>query len=198
MEKLKITILVFLLFIGVNSIQAQDEDSKWALSFGINTVDITDGGIRDLGGAIKDYLGTSDLNTLAAISTVSISRYLNYGLSVKVSGALNKIDIVPSGNVDGLSFFTLNAVAVYDLNSWFGETGWFDPYVQFGFGSTWIDDSSAFTIKTGLGFNTWFNDNVGLSFDSSFNDGTSAFAEMSSSNYFQHSIGLIVRFDGNE
>ncbi|MDG2280741.1 MAG: OmpA family protein, partial [Flavicella sp.] len=90
MKKFKITMLAFLMFAGVTSVQAQDEDNKWALSFGINAVDFNRGDLNDIGAMIGDYVGTSDWNVLPAISTVSVSRYTNYGLSVKVSGSLNK------------------------------------------------------------------------------------------------------------
>lgn len=193
--------LAFLMFAGVTSVQAQDEDNKWALSFGINAVDFNNGGFNDIGGMIKDYLGTSDWNVLPAISTVSVSRYMNYGLSVKVSGSLNKIDKVPSGNVDGLSFFALDAAAIYDLNSLFGQTGWWDPFVSFGVGGAWIDEDSGFTITPGWGFNSWFNENVGLSFSSTYNSAgwtTGDFDSVGASSYFQHSLGLIIKFNGDE
>ncbi|MEI6864921.1 OmpA family protein [Flavicella sp.] len=195
MKKIKIGIIC-MLFLIVGSLQAQDENNKWALSFGVNAVDINNGGTNDIGHSLEDYVGTSDWNILPAITTISASRYLNYGLSVKVTGSLNKIDEAPKGDVDGLSFFSLSAAAVYDLNSWFGETGWFDPYVQFGLGGTWIDDSSSFIIRPGLGFNTWFNENIGLNFDSSFSYATSEFTEVAASNYFQHSVSLILKFGG--
>jgi len=200
MKNFKIAIVAFLMFAGVTSVQAQDEDNLWALSFGINAVDVNQKGFTDIEKAVKDYLGTSDWNTLPAISTISVSRYMNYGLSVEVSGSLNKIDKAPSGDVKGLSFFSLDASAVYDLNSigFIGETGWFDPNIKLGFGNTWIDDSSSLTIKAAWGFNTWFNENVGLNFDSSYNYGLSSFESVSSGHYFQHSLGLIIRFNGEE
>ena len=199
MKKLKIAIMACLLFAGVSSVQAQDEDNLWAISFGVNAVDINNGGFSDFGHLAKDYIGVSDWNILPAISTISVSRYMNYGLSVKLMGSLNKIDQADTaGEVDGLSFFAINAAAVYDLNNLFGQTEWFDPYVQFGIGGTWIDDSSAFTLKPGIGFNTWFNENVGLSFDSTYNYGTTSFESVEASNYFQQSLGLIIRFNGDE
>jgi outer membrane protein OmpA-like peptidoglycan-associated protein len=190
MIKIKLSIICFLLF-SLNLVQAQDQENKWALSFGVNAVDINNGGLNEIGAMVKDYLVPNDWNILPAISTVSVSRYMNYGLSVKVTGSLNKIS-----KADDQSFFALNAAAVYDLNSLFGETGWFDPYVQLGLGGTWIDDSSAFTVKPGLGFNTWFNDKIGLNFDSTYNYGTSEFTPIAASAYFQHSVGLMIQFGG--
>jgi hypothetical protein len=204
MKNFKTVIVAFLLFTGVNSIQAQNEDNKWALSFGVNAVDFNNAGLSDVVGTVKDYLGVSDWNTIPAISTISVSRYTNYGLSVRLSGSLNKIDsgaTGPIGSVDGSSFFAFNVAAVYDLNSLFGETAWFDPYVSSGFGGTWVDDASGFQIEPGLGFNTWFNENVGLSFTSIYSMGIAGdgfVQSLGSSSYFQHSVGLIICFNGDE
>ena len=151
---------------------------------------------------VKDYLGTSDWNMLPAISTISVSRYTNYGISVRVAGSLNKIDKGAAGDTDGLSFFALDAAAVYDLNEHlFGETGWWDPYVSFGVSGAWVDGNSDAMIATGWGFNSWFNDNVGLSLSSTYNMGLAGKAftpEVDAGSYFQHSLGLIIRFNGDE
>ena len=203
MKKIKIAMLAFVMFAGIGSVQAQDEDNKWALSFGINAVDFNKGGLNDIGAMVKDYLGTGDWNVLPAISTISVSRYTNYGLSVRVGGSLNKIDKGAGSKeeVDGLSFFSLEAAAVYDLNSLFGSTGWWDPYVSLGIGGTWVDEYSGFQVAPGAGFNTWFNENVGLSFTSIYSVGVAGdgFVQaVDASSYFQHSLGLIIRFNGDE
>ena len=200
MKKRKITILAFLLFAGVNSINAQDKDNKWALSFGVNAVDASTAGLSDIGAMASDYFSTDDWNVLPAISTIAVSRYMNYGLSVKVSGSLNKIQYVREKNdSEGLSFSSVDAAAVYDLNSLFGDTGWFDPHVQAGLGSAWIDDTSSLTVNAGWGFNSWFNENVGLSFDSTYNYANGGFnGDNEVAGYFQHSLGLIIRFNGDE
>lgn len=202
MKNLKTIILgVFLSIVGISSIQAQDEENKWALGFGVNIVDINKDGLSDVLSTLKDGLGTKDWNAIPAISTVTVSRYMNYGLSVGVSASFNKIDTgLAADDSDGLSFYAVNVAAKYDLNSidFIGDTSWFDPYVELGLGETWIDNDAAFTIKAGLGFNTWFNEHVGMNFDASFNSGTQSFASVNTSNYFQHSIGLIIRFNGDE
>lgn len=203
MKNFKIAVVAFLMFAGVTSVQAQDEDNKWALSFGINAVDFNSGGVSDIGNMVKDYLGTRDWNILPAISTISVSRYTNYGISVRVAGSLNKID-KGAGNptdVDGLSFFALDAAAIYDLNSLFGETGWWDPYVSLGISGAWVDGNSSAMLAPGYGFNSWFNDNVGLSFSSTYNVGLRSddfTPELGAKSYFQHSLGLIIRFNGDE
>ena len=126
MKKLKIAVMALMLFAGVSNVKAQDADNLWALSFGVNMVDINNGGFSDIGGMVKDYLGLSDLNTIPAVSHLSVTRYLNNGFNVELGAALNKIDQAAlAGEVDGLSFFSIDAACKYDLNAlgFIGETG---------------------------------------------------------------------------
>ena len=196
MLKVKLGV-IFALLISINFTQAQDEQKKWAIGFGVNSVDFNKGGFNDFGDMLKDYMGTSDWNVVPTISTLSGSRYLNYGLSVKLSVSFNEIDKVVAGNIDGFSFFALDAAALYDLNHLFGQTGWWDPYVSFGFGSAWVDGYTGVTITPGYGFNTWFNDRLGLSVSSAYNSSAYTGGNFESANatsYFQHSLGLIYKF----
>ena len=136
---------------------------------------------------------------------VSVTRYLNDGFSVRLLGSLNRIDKELGVNntlQNPLSFFALDAAALYDLNSLFGETGWWDPYISLGLGSVWIGDDVDFTIAPGWGFNSWINENLGIGFSSTFNTGQIfgfGFDEIGNApGYFQHSLGLIIRFNGDE
>lgn len=204
MKKFKVAVMALMLFAGISNVKAQDADNLWALSFGVNIVDVNNGGLSDILQLTKDFLGTSDWNAIPAVSHLSVTRYIDNGFNVELSAALNKIDQADNaGAVDGLSFFSLDAACKYDLNAlgFIGETGWFDPYIRFGIGMTWIDGQDSLTLNPGAGFNTWFNDNVGMSFASAFK--TSAgigkeFSSIEASNYFQHTIGLMIRFNGNE
>ncbi|MFC2109018.1 OmpA family protein [Bacteroidota bacterium] len=203
MKKIKIAFLALFVFAGISNAVAQDENNPWVLSFGINMVDDASAGLMDPVGAVKDYLAPfSDSNTLPAISRISVSRYIDKGLSVELAGALNKLSKGANGDLDDLAFFSIDANAKYDLNelSFIGETGWFDPYVGFGLGYTTIDGEGNITLNPTIGFNTWFNENLGLNFQSSYKsailgDGIPALAN---NIYFHHSIGLAIRFGGTD
>ena len=56
MKNLKIAIFAFLLVAGINTTQAQDEDNLWALSFGVNIVDVNEGGLSDIGTPFLPFL----------------------------------------------------------------------------------------------------------------------------------------------
>ncbi|WP_139957362.1 hypothetical protein [Flavicella sediminum] len=202
MRNLKVALMALFVFAGISNATAQDSDNPWTMSFGINMVDISSAGLSSPVDALKDYIGISDVNVLPAISRISVSRFIDKGFSVELAGALNKIGNGAYDDVDDLSFFSLDANARYDLNSasFIGETGWFDPYVGFGIGYTSIDGDGNMTMNPTLGFNTWFNENVGLNFQSSYKSAIlgDGIATLPKDVYFQHSIGLIIRFaDGN-
>ncbi len=202
MERLKISLMALILLVGVHNATAQDATKKWAFSFGINMVDINKTGPSEFGDFTKDYLGESDWNTIPAISHVNVARYLDNGFSLELNGSLNKIDEAPI-EVDGLSFFALDLGARYDLNhlKFIGETGWFDPYLRVGLGMTWIEGDDGFTINNGAGFNTWFNDTVGLNFSTMYKvnlNSNTAFPMVASDGYFQHAIGVVFRFGGQD
>ena len=203
MKNFKIALLALFVLAGVSKMNAQDSNNPWALSFGINMVDISGHGLSSPIDAAKDYFQPfGDANVIPAISRVAVTRYIDNGFSVELAGALNKISKgVNKVSLDDLSYFSIDVTGKYDLNElkFIGETGWFDPYVGLGLGVTWLDDDSALTINPTLGFNTWFNENVGLNFQSSYKSSALTGGDLpniDSGVHFQHSIGLAIRFGG--
>tara|TARA_B100000809_G_scaffold256935_1_gene297658 strand:+ start:8565 stop:9941 length:1377 start_codon:yes stop_codon:yes gene_type:complete len=197
MKKVKVIILGMLLLSGLVKVQAQDEDNKWAVTAGLNIIDITHVKATDIVGLAKDYLGPKDWNIGAP--SVSVSRYLNYGISAKLDASYNKITTfeVEGDFEDGdVNFYSFNLSGLYDLNNWFGETGWFDPYVFVGVGYTVqtakSGDLTGIGANAGLGFNSWLNDKWGISAVSgAYNPVTGNLK-----GYFQHSLGVIYKFGG--
>lgn len=201
MKNLKITLLLAL-FAVVFSFEAnaQDEDSKWAIGFGVNAVDITQFGLGDPVDQVKDYIGLSDINILPVLSRISVARYLGSGFIVDASGSLNSINESPTGEADDNAYFAIDLGARYDLNSLFGETGWFDPYVKLSLGGSWVDEeSTGINVSPTLGFNTWFNDTIGLNFESAYKTSTligdNSSSIISSGYHYQHSISFVIKFD---
>ena len=194
MKKLKIIFLAVFLLVGISKVQAQDEDNKWAVSAGLNIVDITHAKATDVVNLAKDYLGPGDWNIGAP--SISVSRYLNYGLSVKLDGSYNKLTTFLDVDGDDVNLYSFNLSGLYDLNNWFGETGWFDPYVFVGAGYTVqtppAGNMSSITANAGLGFNSWLNDKWGISaMSGAYNPVTGDLK-----GYFQHSLGVIYKFGG--
>ena len=83
-----------LLIIGFSSTNAQDQNNPWQVSFGVNAVDIYPTGENaPLGDYFDEFFNVNDhYNIVASLSTVTVSKYLNDGFSLGVTGSVNKID----------------------------------------------------------------------------------------------------------
>ena len=197
MKKIKIALLVVFLCAGFSNVSAQESDSKWSLSFGINSVDINNNA-SDIGAMLEDYFEAADFNTIPAISQVVVVRDFGSGFSLELAASINKIDAVPGADLQGLSFFSVGTAAQYHLNAlnFISNEGWLDAYVKLGAGYTWIEGDGSFTVNPGFGFNTWFNDTIGLNISSTFHTAagiSDGFSDANANQFFQHSLGLKVR-----
>ncbi|WGH74450.1 OmpA family protein [Tenacibaculum tangerinum] len=201
MKQLKLAVMALFAFAAVN-VSAQDSDNPWAVSFGINTVDVRIP--TEFADYAKDYIGTGEWgsNTLPSISRITVEKYLNSGFTLQFAGSLNKVKTYAAiDDIDQL-YWAIDANVKYDLNGLFGDTGWWDPFVYLGGGYTdfgrMIDgdfvEGGEGTLNAGAGFNVWFNDNLGLSFQTG---GKKEFADKIR-DHFQHSLGLVFKFGGKD
>ena len=79
MKQLSKLLVVVLVLVGFNNIQAQDENNPWAVGFGINAIDVYPTGDSDAafptGTLFSEYFNANDhWNILPSISYVSVSR----------------------------------------------------------------------------------------------------------------------------
>ena len=157
MKRIKISLASLALIATVGSVQAQDENNKWSIGFGVNTVDIRSP--HDFGQFLKDWGGPRDLNVLPAITKLSVARYIGAGFSAEVDGSLNKIKKGFWGKSEDESFWAVNAQAKYALRRLVTtESGWFDPYLKLGVGyasytSTYTNEDSGVKLLAGGGIN---------------------------------------------
>jgi OOP family OmpA-OmpF porin len=192
MRRLKLALGALLTLLLISNISAQDENSPWAVGFGINSVDFINS--TDPTDNVKDLLGTGDWNQMPSISRVSAEKYLAKGFSLQLAGSLNKIETLTSPDDSDFLYYALDAIVKYDLNNLIGETAWFDPYVYLGGGYTSLDDSGEAMLNGGLGFNTWFNENVGLNFQTGTKKGFTSNVKA----HYQTSLGLVIKFGGTD
>jgi OOP family OmpA-OmpF porin len=192
MRRLKLALGALLTLLLISNISAQDENSPWAVGFGINSVDFINS--TDPTDNVKDLLGTGDWNQMPSISRVSAEKYLAKGFSLQLAGSLNKIETLTSPDDSDFLYYALDAIVKYDLNNLIGETAWFDPYVYLGGGYTSVETSAEGMINVGAGFNAWLSKDIGLNFQSGIKKG---FASKVKSHY-QSSLGLVVRFGGKD
>ena len=84
MKQLSRLLVVGLLLIGFNNIQAQDENNPWQVSFGVNAIDVYPTNDQDAayqtGTLFSEYFNVNDhWNILPSISYVSVSKYVGDG-----------------------------------------------------------------------------------------------------------------------
>ena len=198
MKRIKISLASLALVATVGSVQAQDENSKWAIGFGINAVDIRTP--HQFGDFLKDWGGTKDLNILPAVTKLSVARYIGAGFSAEIEGSLNKIKEGFDGYSEDKSFWSANLQAKYALRRLFTtESGWFDPYIKVGGGYTayesrFDDKEGGFKALAGGGINFWFTDHLGVNLQTGYHHGF----KKNGTDYFQHSAGIVIKFGSKD
>jgi OOP family OmpA-OmpF porin len=163
--------------------------SSWVAGLGINIVEDTATPFGDTFLKIKDTW-----NTVPYPSSISIARNFSNGLGIKALGSYNKYKVgkLIDGqiNMAERDYYAIDGMVSYDLNKIFGETGWFDPFLQAGAGYSSIGDIGRTTGNAGFGFNTWFNDTWGLNFNTMGKWGL----KEGDTRQIQHSAGVVYRF----
>ena len=198
MKRIKTSLASLALVATVGSVQAQDENSKWAIGFGINAVDIRTP--HQFGDFLKDWGGTKDLNILPAVTKLSVARYIGAGFSAEIEGSLNKIKEGFDGYSEDKSFWSANLQAKYALRRLFTtESGWFDPYIKVGGGYTayesrFDDKEGGFKALAGGGINFWFTDHLGVNLQTGYHHGF----QKNGTDYFQHSAGIVIKFGSKD
>jgi outer membrane protein OmpA-like peptidoglycan-associated protein len=195
MKHLKVAILALFLIAGLSNVNAQDKNNPWAIGIGANAVDFYPVHNPDRGGWGDEFFNAGDhYNMLAAVSKITVGKYLADGFTIEAAGTLNKISKMGDKSVSDLTYYGLDGALKYDINNLIGKTSWFDPYVLVGGGYTWLDDLDNATANGGAGFNIWFNDNIGLNVESKYKHSF----DNADLQHFQHSVGFIFKFGGTD
>ena len=190
MKHLSKLMVAALLVVGINSIQAQDENNPWQVQFGVNAVDVYPTG--DVSSFGNEFVNVNDhWNILPSISYVGVSKSVGDGFSIGARGSLNKISKLGDVSVDDFSYYALDGTIKYDLIK---KTTVIDPFIEIGGGYTWVDEIGAGTVNGGLGLNIWFTENLGLTLQSSYKH---AFEDYGVK-HFQHLAGISVKFGGTD
>ncbi|WP_350289658.1 OmpA family protein [uncultured Croceitalea sp.] len=198
MKHLSKFLVVALLLVGFNNLQAQDENNPWQIGFGINAIDTYPASASQLSEALgqtssfgNEYFNANDhWNILPSISYVSVSRYIGDGFSVGARGSLNRIDKLGDFGADDLSHYAVDGTIKYN----FTQGKKLDPFVEIGGGYTWVDEIGAGTVNGGVGLNYWFSDNLGLSLQTQYKH---AFEDYGVT-HLQHLAGINIRFGGTD
>ena len=199
MKQLSRLLVVALLVLGINNIQAQNEDNPWQFTIGINAIDVFPTNSDpanflppyETGGLFDEYFNANDhWNILPSISYLGISRYVGDGFSVGVRGSLNRISKLGDTKIDDVSHYAVDGTLKYS----FLPMKRFDPFIEIGGGYTWVDEIGAGTGNRGLGFNFRFNEWLGLTLQSMYKHTFEGYGVT----HFQHMAGVSIRFGGTD
>ncbi len=189
MKHLSKLLMAVLLFVGFNSIQAQDENNPWQVSFGANAIDTYPTGDGSSFG--NELFNVNDhWNILPSISYLAVSRSVGDGFSVGARGSLNRITKLGDTRVDDLSHYAIDGTIKYA----FLKNTVVDPFIEVGGGYTWVDEIGAGTVNAGIGANFWFTENLGLTLQTGYKH---AFEDYGVK-HWQHLAGIAVKFGGTD
>lgn len=189
MKHLSKLMVVALLVVGFNNIQAQDENNPWQVTFGVNAIDVYPTG--DVSSFGNEFFNANDhWNILPSISYIGVSKSVGNGFSLGVRGSLNRIKKLGDVRVDDLSHYALDGTIKYNLI----KEAKFQPFLEIGGGYTWVDEIGAGTVNGGLGLNIWFTENLGLTLQTGYKH---AFEDYGVT-HFQHLAGLAIKFGGTD
>jgi len=189
MKHLSKLLVVALLVVGFNNIQAQDENNPWQVSFGVNAIDTYPTGDGSSFGN-ELFNATDHWNILPSISYVGVSKSVGDGLAIGARGSLNKISKLGDVSVDDLSHYAIDGTIKYN----FLKEKVIDPFIEVGGGYTWVDEIGAGTVNGGVGINFWFTENIGLTVQTTYKH---AFEDYGVK-HWQHLAGLAVKFGGTD
>nr|WP_299071902.1 OmpA family protein [uncultured Allomuricauda sp.] len=195
MKHLSKLLVVALVFMGVNNIQAQDENNPWQISFGVNAIDVypTNDENNPFSSTtlFDEYFNVTDhWNILPSVSYVAVSKYVGSGFSVGARGSLNRIEKLGDTSVDDLSHYALDGTIKYN----FLKNTTIDPFAEIGGGYTWVDEIGAGTANAGIGVNIWFSENIGLTLQTQYKHAFEDYLVK----HFQHMAGISIKFGGTD
>ena len=195
MKHLSKLLVVALVFVGINSIQAQDENNPWQVSIGVNAIDVypTNDENNPFSSTtlFDEYFNVTDhWNILPSVSYIGVSKYIGDGFSVGARGSLNRIEKLGDFDADDLSHYAIDGTIKYNIL----KNTVVDPFVEIGGGYTWVDEIGAGTVNGGIGVNFWFSDNLGFTLQTQYKHAFEDYLVK----HFQHMAGLSIKFGGTD
>ena len=159
-------LLIVLFIFGTTSVQAQDENNPWQVSFGMHAVDQE----ADTKTKITEFFDVEDnWNISSPFSMFSVSRYLGDNLSFGVGASMNTISKYATGHEmsRATDYQTVDAMLKYSLGDVVDWGDW-EPFVGIGPGWTWMAGENWMTLNGSVGINYWMNERWGLTFQTEY------------------------------
>ena len=159
-------LLIVLFIFGTTSVQAQDENNPWQVSFGMHAVDQE----ADTATSFTEFFNVGDnWNVSSPFSMFSVSRYLGSNLSIGVGMSFNSISKYATGfeMSEASEHRTADAMLKYSFDNVLDWGNW-EPFIGIGPGYTWMADENWMTGNFSLGINYWMNERWGLTFQTEY------------------------------
>lgn len=184
------------IFIGASTANAQDEANRWAVSIGVNAIDLFPVGEADqgLGDYFESFFDTSHYNIIAAPSRFQAGYYVGDGIVATGAFSVNNITKVGENSIQGLSYYSLDAGLEYNFRNLIKEDGFIAPFVGTGLGYVWLDDNSFGTFNGTFGIDFYLSENVAFNLQTTYKH---AF-EDANPKHFQHTAGLKFVWGGTD
>src|SRR5690606_36687136 len=128
MKQLNKIFAVKLVSLAMNS-YAQDENNKWAVSFGINAVDTRVGAQEPFADRLGEFFNVKDTwNYISAHTYVSVDKYIGNSFAFAVTGSLNRIikylehvsTVSPVTHHGDLEYYGLDAAVSFSFQNLIG------------------------------------------------------------------------------
>lgn len=208
--------LCAILMLAGLSVQAQDSNNQWAISFGINAID---GARVSAASKIEDqfsqfYNAKGYWSIMPAVSAINVSKYVGNNFSFGVTGSVNRINKIvgerfydpitntseyPVTNPGDLMYYSFDGVVRYSFMSLL-KSKTIEPSAHIGGGYTFLGDASAGTVNGGLGLTYWFGKQIGLTYTAtykhSFDDSRNPSIDVAP--HVQHFAGLVLKFGAKD
>ena len=112
MKKLKLVLIALFATAFIGNVNAQDSSRQWAVSVGLNIVDVRGG--DDFSSRFNDYLKNDDWNwSNHPLTRISAEKYLNESFTLQIAGSMNKLD----NGFDDVQHTTFDANVKYSLDA---------------------------------------------------------------------------------
>ena len=189
MKKLKLVVIALFATAFIGNVSAQDSSRQWAISVGLNIVDVRAG--DDFSSRLTDFYKNDDWNwSNHPLTRISAEKYLNESFSLQIAGSMNKLD----NGFDDVQHTTFDANVKYSLDAViakiFGKsTKLFSPFAYLGAGYTSLDGEGEAMLNYGFGVNFWATDGVGFVYQAGTKEQLS---DVVPSHYY-HSIGILFK-----
>lgn len=206
--------LTLLASFSLSAQQVKQRQNKFEIALGVNAVDVYLNNGYGLNSKteesyIADFFNTNDWNISSKAQdtyvdqgnkesalppiTLRAAYYFSDQIALGMHFSANYLDIIDlCYNAVGLpemDFTNLEAFVRYNPL----QKAKVEPYAQVGIGKSWVNNTSAVHIGVDVGTTIWINDHLGVG----FTIGAKSPVGTDLSEYFQHTLGLVYRFDND-